>query len=359
MKKMFFTICLTAVLALVIRMPARAVSSEEAAWQKVVEAAKKEGVINFYSITLIGKAGVEVMKAFKAKYGITLELVAGKGSQLAEKIRMEQRSKSYVADLFEGTGATYAILKREGLLQSVARGLPAIKEGMEKSKFSTSPTEDAEGEVMVGTQVLNGFYYNTNLVKPGEVPKSWYDLLDPKWKGKIYLLNPLYGTGIELHVVAFDKILGMDYYKKLFKQGKVAGPSGGREVKDKVARSEVAIAGPSVVTTLIPDMVAGAPVRPLDLKEGNLMRTNNFLATKNGPHPNATKVFLNWVYSREGHLVYTKALGLDGIRNDIPSAAPDFLRLKGPSIYMTFKQVEEAEARASTGATAKELGIKD
>ncbi|MBI2987328.1 MAG: hypothetical protein HYY45_11230, partial [Deltaproteobacteria bacterium] len=96
--KVFVIVCLTAILALAIGAPAPAISAGEAAWQKVVEAAKREGVVNLSTSYFRGKAGVEVSKAFKDKYGISLELTTGRVISLMEKVSVEQRSKSYVTD---------------------------------------------------------------------------------------------------------------------------------------------------------------------------------------------------------------------------------------------------------------------
>lgn len=97
-------------------------------------------------------------------------------------------------------------------------------------------------------------------------------------KGKIYITNPIYGSGVDAIVVFFANVPGMDYYEKLYKQGKIGGQ---------------------------------------------------------------------------------KATDLDGVRNDIPSALPEILRLKGPSIYHTYRRMKEAEERYSVGINAKELGIKE
>lgn len=353
--KAFVIICLTTVLALVVGTSVQAaVSSEEAAWQKVVEAAKKEGVVNFSTTTFVGTAGVALSKAFKDKYGISLELITGKTSARTEKVKMEQISKNYITDAFDGLSP--ATLKRAGYLESVAEALPVLKE---KNRFLRSPIEDPPEAQVLATLTSNStFWYNTNLVKPGEEPKSYHDLLDPKWKGKIYLNNPLYGESPDGHMAAFvrARILTEDYFIKLYKNGTLAGVGGPKEIVEKLARGEFAIGGVMGADDPMAVFLAGAPIKPLDLKEGTWVRAMKLAAVKNPPHPNATKVFINWMLSKEGQLEVTKAVGVGGIRNDIPSVLP--FSFKAPALYETYESMLFSEERYSKHYMANLLGIR-
>ncbi|MBI2987335.1 MAG: extracellular solute-binding protein [Deltaproteobacteria bacterium] len=351
--KVFVIVCLTAIVALAIGAPAPAISAEEAAWQKVVEAAKREGVVNLSTSTFSGKAGVEVSKAFKDKYGISLELTTGRAVSMIEKVSVEQRSKSYVTDALGGAGPSLNIVKKEGYLESVAEALPVLKE---KDKFLFSPIEDPQFLAVI--RLSHGFWSNTNLVKPEEEPKSYNDLLDPKWKGKLYLENPLYTSAPDSNMVVFvsASVLTEDYFIKLYKSGMLGGPGGSKEAADKVVRGEFAIVGPVAGVDAMRPFLAGAPIKPLDLKEGTMFRVARIAAIKNGPHPNATKVLINWLLSKEGQLVVTKAVGLDGVRNDIPSVMP--FRFTGRLLTETSELMLLSEKRYSEQYLAKLLGLK-
>ncbi len=353
--KISVMVCLTAILVLAIGASAPAISPEEAAWQKVVEAAKRERVVNVYTSILSGKAGVEASKAFKDKYGISLEFITSRAVAMVEKVKMEQKSKSYVADVFETAGAAVVTLKREGYLESVAEALPVLKE---KDKFVYPLIEDPEAQVLAVMRIHNGFWMNTNLVKPEQEPKSYYDLLDSQWKGKLFLVNPLYSTAPDTQVVFYGgyKTLDEGYFVKLYKSATLGGPAGAEESVDKLARGEFAISGVLAWSTAVRPFLGGAPIKPLDLKEGNMFQAELISAIKNALHPNATKVFINWLLSKEGQLVVTKAVGIDGVRNDIPSVLP--FRFKGPIISDTRELMLLVEERYSGHYMANLLGIK-
>jgi ABC-type Fe3+ transport system substrate-binding protein len=348
-------VCLAVVVAFAVGL-VQSAAAQDAEWQKVMAAAKKEGIVVAASSSLSGKAAVAVMNAFQEKFGIKLELFTGRMAVAQEKIQMEQKSKSYVTDAMDAGGMSLVILQKAGYLESVAGTLPVLRE---KDKFFHPIAEDPQAEMLNILEIYTFVCANTGLVKPGEEPKSWQDLLDPKWKGKIMLTNPQYATAPEEQMLAFTKgNTGLDenYFVKLYKNAIVGGTGGGDESMDKLVRGEVAIGGFFPGATALKPMRNGAPIKPLDLKEGYLSKPMKWALIKNAPHPNATKVFINWYLSKEGQTLITKETDLESVRNDVPSQMP--IRMKGPAIRLSFRDLSLAEERRSKSYMATLLGLK-
>jgi ABC-type Fe3+ transport system substrate-binding protein len=333
--------------------------AQDAAWQKVLAAAKKEGIVNVSSSPISGKAAVTVMDEFKKKYGVQIEFVPGRAQVMVEKISMEQVSKSYVMDAMETHGSALIELMRKGYIDDPSGDLPELRA---KDKFAFTIREKSEGKEIALLNYLylfSNIWINTDLVKPGDEPKSWYDLLDPKWKGKMMLTNPLYGSGPELLMIAFTKNktgLNEDFFVKLFKNCTLGGPGGAGDVVDKLSRGEIAVGGVIVGSTGVKPMLEGAHIKPLDLKEGSLFQPVKWGMMKNAPHANATKVYANWLLSKEGQTIVTKATGLASVRNDVPSSLP--FRLNGPKVMMTYEDLLKAEEMNSKDYMANLLGLK-
>jgi ABC-type Fe3+ transport system substrate-binding protein len=150
--------------------------------------------------------------------------------------------------------------------------------------------------------------------------------------------------------------LDENFFIKLYKNAVVAGPAGSREAVDQLVRGQWAITGFNSGEAVLKPIQAGAPIKPLDLKEGYIFKAVRIAAIKNAPHPNATKVYINWRLSKEGQMLVSKATDQDSVRNDVPSAMP--FRFKGPEIILTYKDVELTEERASNNYMANLLGLK-
>ena len=299
-------------------------TSQDAAWNKIVEAAKKEGIVNVYTWGWTGDTGVTITKVFENRHGIKLNIITGRGAEFIERIKTETRMGNVTADMFEGAAQHSENMRLEGLLTQ-AGDLPVLRN---KVDFSVDPfLFSPEGYYLVENQFYSALYINTNLVKPGEEPKAWVDLLEPKWKGKIIFSDPVVSVSPSYFAVLIEqKRLGLDFLEKLGKQDMMFDPST-PGVASKIARGEAWV-GFTDTNSVAPLALEGAPIKIIDTREGVFANGLAVGPVKNGPHPNATRLFLNWILSQEGQDVYTKVKGVLTVRKDVPDYQPQAVRLK-------------------------------
>ncbi|MBI4287824.1 MAG: extracellular solute-binding protein [Chloroflexi bacterium] len=299
-------------------------TSQDAAWAKVVETAKKEGQINVYTWGWTGDTGVSIARAFENRYGVKVNLITGRGAEFIERIKTETRMGSVTADMFEGASAHSENMRLAGLLTQ-AGDLPVLRD---KSVFSADPFMfSPEGYYLVENQFYLALYINTNLVKPGEEPKAWADLLEPKWKGKIIWADPVVSVSSSYFAVMIaEKRMGLDFLEKLGKQDLMFDPST-PGVASKIARGEAWV-GYTDTNAVSPIALEGGPIRIIDTKEGVFANGLALGPVKNGPHPNATRLLINWMLGPEGQDIYTKAKGVLTVRKDVPDHQPKAVQLK-------------------------------
>lgn len=297
-------------------------TSQDAAWDKIVEAAKKEGKVTAYSFNWVGDVGLIVEKAFENRYGINLEIITGRGAEFSERIKTERRLKQQVGDMTEGSTLLTNSMKLDGSLAVIADELPAMKE---KGVWLVEPAalDPQSKAVLVWRLIVFSPYINTKLVKPEDFPKSWKDFLDPKWSGKMSFTDPNIGPGTNQYMVVFmeNKVWDEDYIKALYRQKLLLPTSVPDEFRMLAAgeRQLMVRGSDSDVGKLA---VEGAPVQAIDVKEGVVLSTGAMAAIAGGPNPNATKVLLNWLLTQEGQTVTGKAQGMKMLRKDVPDFRP-------------------------------------
>jgi iron(III) transport system substrate-binding protein len=295
--------------------------SRSADWEKIVEAAKKEGKV-VVSIPTSAELRKEFDTGFQRAFpDIELELNVARGSSNINKIAEEQNAGVRSVDLhIGGTTSIITGLLGPNFLEPVmtAMVLPEVRD----PKYWWGGhmwADNAKKYVYSFTAYMTEtIWYNSTLVKPEEI-SSWESLLDPKWKGKIVILDPRSPGSGESNWAFLLRIKGEPFLAKLAAQEMMVGRNL-RQLAETVARGKSMISIGVSYYTYLPFIKAGLPVKPIsNIKEGYYAGTGsgNLAVLKNAPHPNASKVFVNWLLSKEGQTAVTKALGQPTRRFDV------------------------------------------
>jgi len=293
----------------------------QADWDKIVEAAKKEGRV-VVSVPTSPELRKEFETGFRSKFpGIELELSVARGAANINKIVEEQKAGARSVDLhIGGTTSIITGLLANQLLEPVMPSmmLPEVRD--EKNWWGGHIWADnAKKFIYTFTAYMTEtIWYNSTLVKPEEI-SSWESLVDPKWKGKIAILDPRTPGSGESTWAFLWRIKGEPFLAKLAAQEMLVGRNL-RQLGEAVARGKSSVSIGLSYYTYLPFIKAGLPVKPIStIKEGYYAASGsgNVVLLKNAPHPNASKVFVNWLLSKEGQTAVTKALGQPTRRFDV------------------------------------------
>jgi iron(III) transport system substrate-binding protein len=291
-----------------------------AEWEKIIEAAKKEGTV-VVSTPPSAELRKGMEEAFTKRYGIVLEAVPGRGAATIRRIADEAKAGIRYFDLhFGGTESTVRGLLPEDVLAPVEPSfiLPEVKDP--KNWWGGHIWIDNAKRMIYSfaayqTQTLS---YNSDLAKPEEI-RTFDDYLNPKWQGKIGFSDPrVPGSGASIWSFLMQ-VKGEEYLKKLVAQKMFIGRDL-RLLAESLVKGRVSHTLGIGYTEFAPFLKAGLPIRTLPIPKEGLYATAGYgslVIMKNGPHPNATKVFINWLLGKEGQEIFTKSMGEATRRLDV------------------------------------------
>ncbi len=292
-------------------------------WQKIVVEAKKEG-----RVVVTGDPDPvmrrEIPGKFTAKYGISVEWIGGRGSQIAAKLRVERRAGANSIDVFTaGIGTAANILYKEKMIDPLKPAL-ILPEVTDPSKWKKGKLPFVDPEEKYIFRLLNYvvaiLYINTTQVKPGDI-KSMKDLLDPKWKGKIMTRDPTVGGSGSNDATKLYLMFGEEFVKGLYVDQKPIITRNRRQITDWLARGVHPISLTASDSEVLRMQKEGFPldiIYNLSDLPGIVSGGDGMMALMNrAPHPNAAQVFVNWMASREGLEVFSTSRLRATTRNDV------------------------------------------
>ncbi|MGH7355349.1 MAG: ABC transporter substrate-binding protein [Candidatus Rokuibacteriota bacterium] len=285
-----------------------------------LEAAKKEGKVVWYT-SLVLPSAEKVAKLFEAAYpGIKVEVHRTGSERILQRVMQELQAGIKNVDVVHTSDAGhYVFLKDKKLL---ARYTPAGAD-----RFPAG-FKDKDGYWYGLRATVSVIAYNTKTVTAAEAPKTWKDLLDPKWKGKLVTAHPGYSGIITTHVLALSNLLGWDYFKTLA-QNRVMLVQSAADPSSTVASGERVVAVNGGEYSAYQLKKKGAPIEIVYPKEGVPLVVSPTAIMTWAAHANAARLFTDFTFTREVQQVMADSEGLYSGHAEVkyPADKPKFSEL--------------------------------
>jgi iron(III) transport system substrate-binding protein len=257
----------------------------------LIEAARREGKVVWYTSVDLPLAE-KIARSFEAKYsGIAVRVERTGGERVFQRIGQEFASRIYAVDVVNSSDASHFIVwKRDGVLA------PYVPEDV--AKFYPAEHRDPDGMFASFRVWLCVIGFNTDMVKPEEAPKSFADLLDPRWTGKIVKAHPGYSGTIMTATYQMSRDIGWGYFEKLARQ-KVMQVQSSTDPPKKLALGERAVMADGNEYNAFQVKESGAPVEIVYPAEGSPLIVGPNGIFKNAPNPNAARLFQSFSFTPE------------------------------------------------------------
>jgi iron(III) transport system substrate-binding protein len=301
-------------------------------WEKIIQGAKKEGKLSLYLYQGEGELGA-LSQLFQKKYPeISVTSVIGRGNQLGPKIMAERRAGKFLVDVYiAGLTSTYEILYRARILDPVRTAL-ILPEVLDESKWWQGQHHyiDSENKYMFVFVGNIGQYvsYHASSVDPMEF-RSYWDFLQPKWRGKILSRDPKISGSQRIGLRMFYQTpeLGAEFIRRLYGEMDVTLTQEIRQTTDWLAHGKFAIC--FFCSEILKAKSQGLPVDEFPSarwKESRALTAGNVGSValpSQPPHPHAARLFANWLLSREGQIAFQRTANTpfnseESMRIDIP-----------------------------------------
>ena len=294
---------------------------EAGAQTPLVEAAKKEGKVVWYTSLALPSAE-KVAKLFEAAYpGIKVEVHRTGSQRILQRVMQELQANIKNVDVIHTSDAGHFVLLKEKKL--LARHTPA---GVDRFPAGF---KDKDGYYYGLRATVNVIAYNTQKISAADAPRTWKDLLDPKWKGRMVTAHPGYSGVIATHVLALVHLHGWEYFEALAKNQLMLVQSA-VDPAGVVASGERPVAVNGGDYTFYQSKKQGNPVEIVYPKEGVPLVVSPSAIASFAPHPNAARLFTDFGFTREVQQVMADSEGLYTGHPDVkyPTDKPKLTDLK-------------------------------
>jgi iron(III) transport system substrate-binding protein len=307
-----FLLSLFAIVLLLTASRILAIGAQPESVTRPIDGAKKEGALVWYTALNLNDSEM-LTKRFEQIYPfIKTETLRLPSFSLLSKIQTEARAGGFKADVIEIAGVLGHILKRDGLF---------AKYVSPEARFYPDSVKDPDGtwtSFFMNTHVLT---YNTKLVKKDEVPKTYEEVINPKWKNKITMSEDFDIFGMMLKVMGRAK--GVEFMRRLAAQGVLLKDSYTLAIQ-AVASDEVPLALNVYGTRTEEFKKKGAPVDWLPL-EFTLASLEPLALAAKAPHPNSARLFIDFLLSKESQNLMRERFRIPS-RPDVPPDPPELTK---------------------------------
>lgn len=342
----------------------------QAEWERTIAAAKKEGKLSLYLYQGDGELEA-VAQVFQKKYPeVAVTTVMGRGNLLGPRIMAERRAGKYLADVYiSGPTTPYTVFYTAKVLDPLPEAL-ILPEVTDTSKWLEGRHHYIDPEnkyifTFVGRASAGYVSYNSRLVNPGDF-NSYWDLVQPKWKGKVLSKDPKVSGSqrIGVRILYYTPGLGSEFLRRVYSEMDVVLSQDIRQSTDWLANGKFSIC--FFCSDIRRAKQQGLPVdefatarwkEPPAVSAGS---SGSLVLLNQAPHPSAAKLFINWLLSREGQIAYQKVSNTpinseESMRIDIPKdvISPEYRRVDGVKYllsdrpeYMEMKPIYDVLDRA-------------
>lgn len=314
--------------------------------QDLVELARKEGSVVWYTSVAVTVAEV-VAKAFEGRYKIKVDVVRLGSERVLTRVLQESKAGVRNVDVIHTSDTGhFTLFKQQGLL------MPFTPANTEEFPRWFRLDGDGEGSYYVWRASLCTPMYNPRLIKAEDAPTSWNDLLQPKWKGKLVMGHPSYSGVIMTCVAALLNVYGWQYFEKL-KANDVMIRQSANDPPVVVAAGERPVGANGAEYHAYALKLRGNPIAIVYPKEGIPFVESPSAIARYAPHPNAAKLFTNFIFTKGVQQLLIDETGLyvphpqvkypaDKPRLDqikLLQVKPEELEKRGPDIKERFTKI--------------------